>query len=211
MNFCLKTTLSVFIISFLSVPFLQAQDYAASANEVTPLLISSDIPDVSVKNIDGETVNLRDKVYEQPSILVFYRGGWCPYCSRHLADLKKIEEDLYEIGYQILAISPDRPEKLKATLNENELGYTLLSDSPMKATKAFGLAFKVDNETVERYKSLGIDLEGDSGYDHHLLPAPAVYIVNTDGIVRFNYVNPNYKERIDGGVLLTAAKAYYEE
>ncbi|MCP9291846.1 peroxiredoxin-like family protein [Gracilimonas sediminicola] len=211
MNFYLKTTLAAFIISFLSMPFLQAQDYAASANEVTPLLISSEIPDVTVKNIDGETVSLRDKVYEQPSILVFYRGGWCPYCSRHLADLKKIEDDLYEIGYQILAISPDRPEKLKATLNENELGYTLLSDSPMNATKAFGLAFKVDTETVERYKSIGIDLEGDSGYDHHLLPAPAVYIVNTDGIVRFNYVNPNYKERIDGDVLLTAAKTYYEE
>ncbi|MBO6587301.1 MAG: AhpC/TSA family protein [Gracilimonas sp.] len=211
MNFYLKTTFAAFIISFLFVPFLQAQDYAASANAVTPLLISSEIPDVTVKNIDGETVSLRDKVYEQPSILVFYRGGWCPYCSRHLADLKKIEDDLYEIGYQILAISPDRPEKLRATLNENELGYTLLSDSPMNATKAFGLAFKVDPETVERYKSVGIDLEGDSGYDHHLLPAPAVYIVNTDGIVRFNYVNPNYKERIDGDVLLTAAKAYYEE
>ncbi|WP_421775427.1 peroxiredoxin-like family protein [Gracilimonas sp.] len=208
-----KALTSVFtvLITFLLIFPLNAQDYANSANEVSPLLISSEIPDVAVKNIKGETISLRDKVSEQPSILVFYRGGWCPYCSRHLADLKKIEEDLYEIGYQVLAISPDRPEKLKATLNENELGYTLLSDSPMNATKAFGLAFKVDTETVERYKSIGIDLEGDSGYDHHLLPAPAVYIVNTEGKVRFNYVNPNYKERIDGDVLLTAAKAYYEE
>ncbi len=205
------TSIFTVIIAFLLTFPLQAQDYANSATEVSPLLISSEIPDVAVKNIDGETVRLRDKVSEQPSILVFYRGGWCPYCNRHLADLKKIEDDLYKIGYQILAISPDQPEKLKATLAENELGYTLLSDSPMDATKAFGLAFKVDKETVERYKSLGIDLEGDSGYDHHLLPAPAVYIVNTDGKVRFNYVNPNYKERIDGDVLLTAAKAYYEE
>lgn len=205
------TSLFTVLITFLFIFPIQAQDYANSADEVSPLLISSEIPDVTVKNIEGEAVSLREKVSEQPSILVFYRGGWCPYCSRHLADLKKIEDDLYEIGYQISAISPDRPEKLKATLAENELGYTLLSDSPMNATKAFGLAFKVDNETVERYKSLGIDLEGDSGYDHHLLPAPAVYIVNTEAKVRFNYVNPNYKERIDGDVLLTAAKAYYEE
>ncbi len=211
MNFYLKTNLAPLIISFLSIPLLHAQNYANSAEEVTPLLISSEIPDVTVKNIEGEIVNLRDIVREQPAILVFYRGGWCPYCSRHLADLKKIENDLYEIGYQILAISADRPGKLKATLTENKLGYTLLSDSPMKAAKAFGLAFKVDDETVERYKSIGIDLEGDSGYDHHLLPAPAVYIVNTDGKVRFNYVNPNYKERIDGDVLLSAAKAYYEK
>ena len=211
MNHCLKCIFLLLSITVLSAPFLQAQDYAETADKVTPLLISSEIPDVSLKNIEGETVSLRDKVYEQPSILVFYRGGWCPYCNRHLAELKKIEEDLYEIGYQILAISPDRPEKLKATLNENELGYTLLSDSPMDVTKAFGLAFKVDSKTVERYKSLGIDLEADSGYDHHLLPAPAVYIINTEGIVRFNYVNPNYRERINGDVLLSAAKAYFEE
>ncbi|MEQ8523706.1 peroxiredoxin-like family protein [Gracilimonas sp.] len=211
MNHCLKSIFILLSISVLSSPFIQAQNYAESADKVTPLLISSEIPDVSLKNIDGETVSLRSRVYEQPTILVFYRGGWCPYCNRHLAELKKIEEELYEIGYQILAISPDRPEKLKATLNENELGYTLLSDSPMEVTKAFGLAFKVDPKTVERYISLGIDLEADSGYDHHLLPAPAVYIVNTEGIVRFNYVNPNYRERINGDVLLSAAKAYYKE
>lgn len=211
MNHCSKSIFLLIVIIVLTAPFLQAQNYAETADKVTPLLISSEIPDVSLKNIEGETVNLRSKVYEQPTVLVFYRGGWCPYCNRHLAELKQIEEDLYEIGYQILAISPDRPEKLKATLNENELDYTLLSDSPMNVTKAFGLAFKVDSKTVERYKSLGIDLEADSGYDHHLLPAPAVYIVNTEGIVRFNYVNPNYRERINGDVLLSAAKAYYEE
>lgn len=204
---------SFFLFSFILIPlqFTWAQDFAPSADEVTPLLIGSQIPDVSLKNIDGETVHLRKMVSQKPTILIFYRGGWCPYCSRHLSELQKIEEELYEIGYQILAVSPDRPEKLKATLSEKELGYTLLSDSPMTATKAFGIAFKVDQETVDRYKSIGLDLEGDSGYDHHLLPAPAVYILNTGGEVKFNYVNPNYKERINGEVLLTAAKVYYEE
>lgn len=201
------------LIAFLALHFSTAfsQDYAASADKVSPLLISSQIPDVTVKDIDGKDVNLREAIAKQPTILIFYRGGWCPYCSRHLADLQKIEDELYEIGYQILAISPDRPEKLKATLQKNELDYTLLSDSPMTATKAFGLAFKVEQETVERYETIGIDLEEDSGFDHHLLPAPAVYILNTAGIVKFNYVNPNYKERIKGDVLLTAARAYYSE
>jgi peroxiredoxin len=211
MNSFLTSNLLLALLITFSGPSLKAQGYAKSADQVTPLLISSKIPDVSLKNLDGETVSLRDQVSEKPAILVFYRGGWCPYCSRHLSELQKIEDELYEIGYQLLAISPDRPEKLKAALEKNKLDYTLLSDSPMTATKAFGVAFKVDPKTVERYKSVGIDLEGDSGYDHHLLPAPAVYILNTEGIVKFNYVNPNYKERIDGDVLLAAAKAYYEE
>lgn len=198
------------LLCFISAQPVFAQQAASSADEVTPLLIGATIPDVTVKNIDGETVNLRQLVAKQPTILVFYRGGWCPYCNLHLSELNEIEDELYEIGYQVLAVSPDRPEKLRATLTNSELGYTLLSDSPMTLTKAMGIAFKVDSETVKNYKTMGMDLEGDSGYDHHLLPAPAVYILNTDGIVRYNYINPNYKERISGEVLLTAARVYFE-
>ncbi|HET8864990.1 MAG TPA: peroxiredoxin-like family protein [Gracilimonas sp.] len=199
------------LIALWSFSPVFAQDYAQSAEGVTPLLISSEIPDVELKNIDGESIRLKELVSQKPTILVFYRGGWCPYCNRHLADLKKIEDELYDIGYQILAISPDRPEKLKSTLQNNELGYTLLSDSPMNVSKAFGIAFKVEQETIDQYLKLGLDLESDSGYDHHLLPAPAVYILNTEGVVKFNYVNPNYRERINGDVLIAAARAYYEE
>lgn len=195
------------VLAFTSVEAF-SQDYAMSADKVSPLLISSVIPDVAVKDIDGNDVELRELVKEQPSIFVFYRGGWCPYCNRHLADLKKIEMDIEKLGYQVFAISADRPDLLKQTLEKNELTYTLLSDAPMEAAKAFGIAFKVDENTVTRYKSVGIDLAADSGYDHHLLPAPAVYIVDKEGVVKFNYVNPNYRERIDGDILLTAAKAF---
>lgn len=189
-----------------------AQNVASSADKVSPLLISSQIPDVSLKSIDGQEISLRQLTSEQQSILIFYRGGWCPYCSRHLADLQKIEDQIRSFGYQVIAISPDRPEKLRESKAENNLQYMLLSDSPMTATIAFGLAFKVEESLVTRYKEdYGIDLEADSGYDHHLLPAPAVYILDTEGKVLFNYVNPNYRERINGDILLTAAEVYQEK
>lgn len=203
------TLLLLFIGLFSTLTI--AQDYAMSAEKVNPVLISSTIPDVSVKNTAGKSIKLRDIVKEQPTIFVFYRGGWCPYCNQHLADLKKIEDDLANEGYEVFAISADRPDLLQATMEKNELSYTLMSDAPMAAAKAFGIAFKVDDATVKRYKEYGIDLEKDSGYDHHLLPAPAVFIVDTKGMIKFSYVNPNYKDRIDGGILLSAAKAFSEE
>ena len=110
-----------------------------------------------------------------------------------------------------MAVSPDRPEKLKGSVQKHELKYTLLSDSPMELTKAFGLAYKVDGTTVKRYKDNGIDLEDSAGYDHHLLPVPAVYLINPDGLITFQYVNPNYQTRINSKILLTAAEAYYPE
>jgi hypothetical protein len=55
-----------------------------------------------------------------------------------------------------------------------------------------------------------MDLEERSGLDHHLLPAPAVYLSNNEGIIEFQYVNPDYRQRIDKDVLLAAVTAMLE-
>lgn len=186
-------------------------DYALEADLVNPVLNGTEIPDVEVQTTDGTTVRLKKLVKEKPTVLIFYRGGWCPYCNGHMAELQRIEQELVDMGYQILAISADRPEKLKESISKHNLDYTLLSDSPMQASKAFGLAFKVDDSTVKRYKRIGIDLEKSSGYDHHLLPVPAVFLVDTEGMIYFQYVNPDYKTRIKSDVLMAAAKSYLDE
>ena len=51
-------------------------------------------------------------------------------------------------------------------------------------------------------------LEGSSGETHHVLPAPATFIIGTDGIIQFQYTNPDYKVRLHPDVLLAAARAY---
>lgn len=187
------------------------KDYALEASEVSPVLTGTMIPDISLKSIEGDSLQLREMIAQKPAVLIFYRGGWCPYCNRHMAQLQEAHSQLADLGYQILAVSPDNPEYLQASKQEKDLSYTLLSDSDMEASKAFGLAFKVDSATVERYKNNGMDLEERSGHEHHLLPAPAVFLVNPDGLINFQYVNPDYKTRIKSEVLLSAAKAYYPE
>jgi peroxiredoxin len=123
-----------------------------------------------------------------------------------LGQLQKIENELLALGYRILAISPDLPENLTASVDKNSLSYVLLSDSKMEAAKAFGLAFRVDDKGYERLSGYGIDLEAASGEKHHLLPVPAVYLIGKDGIIQFQYVNPNYRVRLTPEVLLASAK-----
>lgn len=186
-----------------------SKDYALQATEVTPVLTGTSIPNVVVSTIEGESKELRELVKEKPAVLIFYRGGWCPFCNRHMAQLQEAHSKLVDMGYQVLAISPDKPEFLKESKQEKNLSYTLLSDSDMAATKAFGLAYKLDKDTIERYKKNGLDLAERSGHDHYLLPAPAVFLVNPDGMITFQYVNPDYKTRIKSEVLLAAAEAYH--
>ncbi len=195
------------LFTLLSLSLI-AQEVKDDPTKVSPVLIGSTIPDVSVKTVTGENASLRDLVATKPTVLIFYRGGWCPYCNRHMAEINNIEKDLEAEGYQLLAISPDRPEKLQESISKNELGYTLLSDSPANAIKAFGLAFRVDDATVARYLRNGIDLEKDAGFDHHILPVPAVFVIDQAGIIKFSYVNPDYKTRINSELLITAARVY---
>ncbi len=70
----------------------------------------------------------------------------------------------------------------------------------MEAAKAFGLAFKVDNDEFKEF------LAKHSGESHGLLVVPAVYIVDRDSKVHFQYVNPDYKIRIDAQTVLAAAR-----
>ena len=124
-----------------------------------------------------------------------------------LGELQSVEAELRELGYQIVAVSADRPSKLRESLDKHDLGFQLLSDSTMTAAVQFGLAWRMPDDMVEKYLSFALDIEGASGQDHHLLPVPAVFIVGTDGIVRYEYVNPNHRVRLDGGVLLAAARS----
>lgn len=192
----------------LATPVVGRAQHGAptSAQDIKPLLIGASVPDVTLQTPDGKAFNLKAAAAKKPTVLIFYRGGWCPYCNTYLGQLQAAEADLLNLGYQILAISPDRPPKLGESVEKGKLTYTLLSDSSMTAAQAFGIAFRVDDATLEKYKGYNIDLEAASGEKHHLLPVPAVFIVGTDGVISFAYVNPDYKVRLESAKIIEAAR-----
>jgi peroxiredoxin len=177
---------------------------------VQPLLIGQTIPDLPALDKDGNRHSLPELIARKPTVIIFYRGGWCPFCSSHLAELAVAEEEIYQLGYQVLAISPDQPSYLKRSFDEVNMKYTLLSDSGMDIARAFGVAFRADAETVAGLKLHGMDIEAQSGQDHHQLPVPAVFLTGTDGKILFQYVNPDYRERISGEILMAALKTFRE-
>ena len=170
-----------------------------------PLTAGATAPAFTVRNADGSDHRFDPKALNKPALLIFYRGGWCPYCNAHMGALKSAEPQLLAMGYQILFLSTDRPEILYTSLQEPDIHYTLLSDARMTAARAFGLAYRLDDATYAKYKSFGVDLETTSGETHHELPVPAVYIIDRQGVIRFAYANADYKVRLGAQPLLAAA------
>jgi peroxiredoxin len=212
MSKLLASLLTLLVLTF-SIPGIAAdsrEDIHPSADQVQPLLTGMIAPDFTVKDVKGQDFTYTAKTQDKPVVLSFFRGGWCPFCNLHLSELRKAEKQLREMGFDIWFISIDKPEYLLESLDDPNIGYTIYSDSSLEATRAFGLAFQVDDELVKKYLAWNIDLEAVSGENHHVLPAPATYIIGTDGVINFAYINPNYKVRLHPEVLLAAAKVYQQ-
>ena len=174
--------------------------------DVSPLLAGEQIPILHLPKASGEMFDLNKSVSETPTILVFYRGGWCPYCSKQLAGLQEIEKDLTKMGYQIIAISTDSPDNLGKTMNKEKLSYSLLSDADLNAAKRFGIAYK----SPKNYDKFLPETSGGKNVDK-LLPVPSVFILNKKGSILFEYINPDITQRLSAPLLKAAATALREE
>ena len=179
---------------------------APSAAAAMPLAVGASAPAVTVQAADGTPFDLGAACSEKPTVLIFYRGGWCPFCNRELGELAEFEPKFSALGYQIIAISTDVPAGLAPTAEKNHLAYRLLSDRAMAAASAYGVAFRVDAATQKKYAGYNIALAPVPGEpDAAWLPVPTAYIIGRDRVIRFAFSNPDYKVRVPAAALLAAA------
>lgn len=190
----MKKLFFIKILLFTS-QFLNAQ-VANSAEEISPLLIGEKIPTTTIRTLNGE-ISTKQLFKRKPSVIVVYRGGWCPYCNGQLMGLQDIETDLLNLGFQILAVSPDAISKQGSKYSKN---YTLISDSSTKLIQNLGIAFRTSN-TYSKMLS-----KASNGINNNILPVPSVFIVDEKGKILFEYVSPDYKNRMDEKLLLSVAK-----
>ena len=192
-------TISLLLFMFVSsLVFTQVPE---NPEDVSPLLVGEKIPEVMITNLNGDDVSLQQILKEKPTVLVFYRGGWCPYCSNQLSGLAEIENEVLSEGFQIVAISPDNHQMLSKTMAKDEINYQLYSDKEAKLIQAVGIGFKT-SESNKKYIFNKTNFEPSE-----ILPVPTVMILNTKGEIVFEYINPNYKVRLDEKLLLAVLKA----
>lgn len=195
------------IIVFASLVFkasIMAQ-VADKPENIAPLLIGEKIPNTVLISADGNKVNTSAIFSGKNSLLLFYRGGWCPYCNVHLSDIRKAEEKLKKLGYQIIAVSPDSPENLRDTEEKQTLNYDLFSDSNADLMKAMGVALKAP----ENYQELL--LKSSNEKNPGIIPVPSLFIVNNEQEIVFEYINIDYKTRMSSELLLAVIDVLKEQ
>lgn len=174
--------------------------------DISPLLCGEKIPMAVLVDVSGKRFDLNRAISQKPTILVFYRGGWCPYCTRQLSGLQEAFPGLEEMGYQLIAISTDEYEGLMKAAAKEKLSYTLLSDADLSLSKQMGIAYKAPKDYWEMLPKTTGGKDTDL-----LLPVPSVFILDQKGIIHFEFINPDFKQRLSSNLLLAAASSIKED
>ncbi len=171
----------------LSIPaFSQTDEQGLREGDKAPMF--------KLKDATNKEVKLKSLLKDGPVILLWYRGGWCPYCNLELKEFSKQINQFKELGATLVAISPETPDNSLSTAEKNNLEFIVLSDPNNEVAKQFDIVFKLPKETADRYEKI-IGLSKHNGTDSAELPIPATYIITKKGKIEYAYVNPDYRTR----------------
>jgi peroxiredoxin len=152
-------------------------------------------PDAVVHALDGSEVKLSSVLDGKRTLLVFYKGGWCPPCNFQLHQLAQQYAEISNRGLQLVALSVDQPTESAKTHTELELPFTVLSDQDLAAHQAYRVTEKVGGFTRAMLSMMGANLGERSGRDHHTVAVPALFLVDERGLLRWAHVDPDYEVR----------------
>jgi peroxiredoxin len=186
-------------------PLTETADEALGTREDgLGLAVGAGIPSFHIQDFRGEAFS-STTINDADTLVVFYRGGWCPYCNFQIRELSQSYDDFKALGVSLVAISVDRPDAAAVTRKAYEVPFPVLSDPDLKAHEAFNVVLQLDTASVARLAKYGHEIEKWSGKDHHKMAVPAVFLVR-DGKVAWAHVARDYKTRPSTEQLLTAVK-----
>jgi peroxiredoxin len=179
---------------------LAAVDAPAAAARPGDLL-----PDGNLLDVTGHPTTLSEAIGSRPAVIVFYRGGWCPYCHIALRTYQaQLVPALTERGIPLVAISPQTSDGSLSTQETKELTFTVLSDPGNQIAGQLGILTAPSEGTRAAQLQLGLDLTQVNADGTTALPMPTVVVADAAGVIRWIDVHPDYTTRTEPDQILQA-------
>jgi peroxiredoxin len=183
----------------------EQRDLAAAGHPSGVAEPGSRLPDGELLDVAGEPATLAETLGGKPAVIVFYRGGWCPYCNIALRTYQaQLVPALAERGISLIAISPQTPDGSLSTKESKELTFTVLSDPGNQIAGQLGILTAPSDGTRAAQLQLGLDLTQVNADGTTALPMPTVVIADADGVIRWIDAHLDYTTRTEPGQVLQA-------
>lgn len=170
------------------------------------LQVGDTAPDFLLPDEEGRLHSSKYLRAQGPLVISFYRGGWCPFCSAELVALQAIRARLDGLGAKVVVVSPDTrhlPRQLKRRL---QLDLTMLADVDHGVATSYGILFRVPDATRAHYAGLGYDFGDRHGSRERMLPIPATYVIDQEGVVTAAFVEPDFTIRQEPADILESVR-----
>jgi peroxiredoxin len=155
---------------------------ALKAGEVAPMF--------RLRSSNGDFVSLSEGLDRGPAVVSFFRGGWCPFCRLELQALAQARAEIERLGATLIGLSP-LPNA------DSYSSFLILTDPGCRIAVRYRIAFTVAPQFRPAYLAFGYPERSEKDPDHWVLPLPATYIIDRNGIVVLSYVDADYTTRLE--------------
>lgn len=194
----MKVVITVLIFLSISLKAQKPEKYGVNTAYDIPvgLNVGEKAPIIQTITIEGDSINTRKYIGKQEIIVIFYRGDWCPVCSKYLSNLNDSLKYITQKGAKLIAIGPETKANAKNTQSKTKAEFSIVSDTALVYAKAFDVLFKVTDKYQSKIKTfLFTDIAENNGNSEAYLPVPATFIIDKKGVIKFKQFDYNYKNR----------------
>jgi peroxiredoxin len=185
--------------------FAREQAELAGAVPAGVAPVGTVLPDAVLLDVHGAVTTLSVAAGGGPSVLVFYRGAWCPYCNIALSAYQaQLLPELTERGIRLVAISPQKPDGSLTMQQKHGLAFAVVSDLGNTIAGYLGIRTRPSDEARAAQLKLGLDLTSVNANGTDTLPMPATVILGPDRTVRWIDVRPDYSTRTEPAQVIGA-------
>lgn len=175
----------------------------ASGITAKAIQVGQAAPDFSIPSAKGGTLKLAELRAKGPVVLLWYRGGWCPYCNLTLQAYGERAADFQAQGATVVALSAEKADRALTTAEKLKLPYEVGVDADDAVAKAYGVLFPVQPWLWGLYKAaIGVDAYYSHGRAE--LPLAATYVIDQQGQVAWAYLDADYRNRAEPEAVLAA-------
>ncbi len=189
----------------LAVFDAEQRDLDAAGLPVTVARPGTPFPTAELLGVDSAPIDSAAALGGKTTVVVFYRGAWCPYCNIALRTYQReLVPALQDRGVALVAISPQAPDGSLSAAQANELTFTVLSDPGNRIAAGLGILTAPSDDAQAAQRALGLDLRAVNADGTAAVPMPTVAIVDGAGVLRWIDVHPNYTTRTEPDQILAA-------
>jgi peroxiredoxin len=161
-------------------------------------------PDFMLPDTEGRLVTLAELLARGPLVVTFFRGNWCPYCALTLEALERALPDITAAGGRLAAITPETGGRALDETQRQRIHYDVLVDVDSGVGLQCGVIFRAPDPYRGLLASLDIDLPERQGNGGWLLPVPAAYVLDRDGVIRWDFLDVDFTRRAEPAAIVQA-------